>query len=69
MGQEFLVYYKSIWKMYMLPDPEPTSKQSESVLKQQPRQMISSRYQFTKSSPDAKFRNVNYLSGPISVIL
>lgn len=62
MEQEFLVYYKYIWKMYMIPDPEPISKQSESVLNKKYRQ-ISWRHQFTKSSPDAKLRNLNYLPG------
>lgn len=41
MEQEFLVHYKYIWKMYMIPDPEPVSKPSEWVLHKKHRQMIS----------------------------
>lgn len=32
MEQEFLVYYKYIWKMYMIPQLKPAPKQSEYVL-------------------------------------
>lgn len=66
MKQELLVHY--IWKSFMTPKPEQ-SPQSQYVLNNKYKQMISWRHWFTNSSPDAKLRNLNNLPGPISEIL
>lgn len=53
------LYYKYIWKMYMIPGPKPTPKQSECVLDNKYKHMISWRHQFTISGADTKLGKLN----------